>query len=805
MKISHNWLKTFIDINEPVEEISELLTQTGLEVEGIETFEQVKGGLKGVVIGEVLTCEKHPNADKLSKTTVDIGNGVISPIVCGAPNVAVGQKVLVATVNTVLHPTDGEEFKIKKSKIRGEVSEGMICAEDELGLGTSHDGILVLETDLANGTPAAQYFNLEDDHVYEIGLTPNRADGASHYGVSRDLKAVLKREIKFDIPQIPTSEEFPLSVKVENQEACPRYSGIVLDQVKVQESPKWLKQALSAIGLTPINNVVDVTNFICHGLGQPLHAFDYNHITGEEVIVKTMPAGSKFTTLDEKERELFETDLMICNKEEGMCIAGVFGGIKSGVSDATSKIFLESAYFSPDYVRKTSLNHTLKTDASFRYERGTDPNMTVDALKVAVNLLMEVAGANVASGIYDLYENPIDDFVVPVKYRNVNRLIGKIIEKDEIKEILSNLDIKLRDMTDEGFTAIVPPYRVDVTREADITEEILRIHGFNNIEVDDSNGADYLSDFEEREPNKIRRSISNILTGFGFREILTNSMTNPGYVENTDGLSPEENIHVLNKLSEELGILRQTLIYGGLESIAHNVNRKYTNLKFFEFGKSYFKKGEKYVEDQQLALFITGNKEDENWLTEQRNVSFYDISSAARKVLAKFNFVDTVSEPTEAEYFSYGLDVKHNNKILCRLGRLQDSVTKQTGVKQEVFYAEFNWDYLVKKHTIKIDYQPIPKFPEVRKDLSLILDKSVTFESVKKVAFQSERKLLKKINVFSVYEGEQIGENKKSYAISFTLHDPSKNLNDKQIDKSMNQLIKAFEQKINAIIRKKLT
>lgn len=802
MKISHNWLKSFIDIKEPVEEISELLTQTGLEVEGIETFEQVKGGLKGVVVGEILTCEKHPNADKLSKTTVDIGNGVVSPIVCGAPNVAVGQKVLVATVNTVLHPTSGEEFKIKKSKIRGEVSEGMICAEDELGLGTSHDGILVLETDLANGTPAAQYFHLEDDYVYEIGLTPNRADGASHYGVSRDLKAVLKRDIKLDIPQIPTSTEFPLTIKVENQEACPRYSGIVLDQIKVQESPKWLKQSLSAIGLTPINNVVDVTNFICHGLGQPLHAFDYNQITGEEIIVKTMPAGSKFTTLDEKERELFETDLMICNKEEGMCIAGVFGGIKSGVNDVTNKIFLESAYFSPDYVRKTSLNHTLKTDASFRYERGTDPNITVDALKVAVSLLMEVADAHVVSGVYDIYEKPISNFVVPVKYKNVNRLIGKVIEKDEIKEILNNLDIQLQDMTDEGFTAIVPPYRVDVTREADITEEILRIHGFNNIEVDDNNGADYLSDFEEREPNKIRRSISNILTGFGFREILTNSMTNPGYVDNTDGLSPEENIHVLNKLSEELGILRQTLIYGGLESIAHNVNRKYTNLKFFEFGKSYFKRGEKYVEDQQLALFITGKKEEENWLTEKRDVSFYDISSAVRKILTKFNFSDTVSEPTEAEYFSYGLDIKYNNKVLCSFGRLQDSVTNQTGVKQEVFYAEFNWDYLVKKYAIKIDYQPIPKFPEVRKDLSLILDKSVTFESVKKVAFQTERKLLKKINVFSVYEGEQIGENKKSYAISFTLHDPSKNLNDKQIDKSMNQLIKGFEQKINAIIRK---
>lgn len=802
MKISHNWLKKFIDINEPVEEISELLTQTGLEVEGIETFELVKGGLKGVVIGEVLTCEKHPNADNLSKTTVDIGNGIVSPIVCGAPNVAAGQKVLVATVNTVLHPGDGEEFKIKKSKIRGEVSEGMICAEDELGLGTNHDGILVLETNLANGTPAAEYFDLEDDYVYEIGLTPNRADGASHFGVSRDLKAVLKREIKLEIPEIAKSEKFPLTVTVENKEACPRYSGIVLDSLEVKESPKWLKQALLAIGLTPINNVVDVTNYICHGLGQPLHAFDYTHITGEEIIVKTMSSGSKFITLDEKEHELFETDLMICNKEEGMCIAGVFGGIKSGVTNKTSKIFLESAYFSPDYVRRTSMNHTLKTDASFRFERGTDPNITVDALKVAVSLLSEVAGAKVASGIYDLYEKPIEGFVVNVKYKNIDRLIGKVIDKEEIKEILNNLDIQLKDVTNEGFTAIVPAYRVDVTREADIIEEILRIHGFNNIEVDNNNGADYLSDFEEREPNKIRRSISNILTGFGYREILTNSMTNPAYVENTDGFSSDQNIVVLNKLSEELGVMRQTLIYGGLESIAHNVKRRHTDLKFFEYGKYYFKKEDKYEEHQQLVIFLTGKRQAENWLTNQENVSFYDLSSAVRKVLTKFNFKETVSEPTSKKHFSYGLDIKDKNKTLCSLGRLKDSVIGQVGIKQEVFFAEFNWEYLINKYTLKIDYQPFPKFPEVRRDLSLVLDKSVTFESVKKLAFLTERKLLKRLDVFSVYEGEKIGEGKKSYAISFILQDLSKTLNDKQIDKSMNQLIRAFEEKINAIIRK---
>lgn len=802
MKISHNWLKKFIEINEPVEEISELLTQTGLEVEGVETFEQVTGGLKGIVIGEVLTCDKHPNADKLSVTTVDIGNGTVSPIVCGAPNVAAGQKVIVATVGSTLHPSSSDSFQIKKAKIRGEVSEGMICAEDEIGLGTNHDGILILDTELPNGTPAAEFFNLEDDFVYEIGLTPNRADGASHFGVARDLKAALHRDINLDIPELKDVNHFPLEIKIENHQACPRYSGIVLDSLDVKESPKWLKQALLSIGLTPINNVVDITNYICHGLGQPMHAFDYDRIVGEEVIVKTLPKGSKFTTLDEKDRELLETDLMICNKDEGMCIAGVFGGIKSGVSSETKKIFLESAYFSPDYIRKTALNHTLKTDASFRYERGTDPNITIDAIKVATNLLKEVAGAKVVSGIYDIYPDPIKDFVITIKYKNIDRLIGKLIDRNEILKILNNLDIRTEAITEIGFTAVVPPYRVDVTREADIIEEILRIHGFNNIDVDENNGADYLSDFEEREPNKIRKNISQILTGSGFQEILSNSLTNPAYVENTNGLSSEENIVILNKLSEELGIMRQSLIFGGLESIAHNINRKYSNLKFFEFGKCYFKKGEKYTENQQLVLFITGKNHEENWLKQQRPVNFYDLSSAVRKILVKFNFSDTVSEPSDKEYFSYGLDIKSNNKVLCSLGKLSEQVTKQAAVKQEVFLAEFNWDYLLKKYEIKIDYQPISKFPEVRRDLSLVLDKRVSFEEVKKLAFQTERKLLKRLDVFSVYEGEKIGSDKKSYAISFILQDLSKTLNDKQIDKSMNQLIKSFEEKINAVIRK---
>jgi len=803
MKISHSWLKRYIDLNEPIEELSELLTQSGLEVEGVERHETIPGGLKGVVIGEVLTCEKHPNADKLSVTTVDIGQENPSPIVCGAPNVTKGQKVIVATVNSMLHPTSGDAFKIKKAKIRGEVSEGMICAEDEIGLGESHDGIMVLDTDLPNGSPASTYFNLSDDYVFEIGLTPNRADGASHYGVSRDLKALLNRETKLAIPALENlPNEFPIDLSVENEEACPRYSGIVLENIKVGDSPDWLKQFLLAIGLSPINNVVDITNYICHGLGQPMHAFDLEEIKGSKIIVKTDNAGKKFTTLDEKERTLLANDLMICNESEGMCIAGVFGGLKSGVTEKTTSIFLESAYFSPDYVRKTSLSHGLKTDASFRYERGTDPNITIDALKVAVELLGEVTGATPASGIYDHYPSPIENFRIAVKYKNIDRLIGKQIEQDRIKSILTNLDIQVTEESEIGFTAIVPPYRVDVTREADITEEILRIYGFNNIPVDDYNGADYLSGFEERDTNKLRRYVSQMLVGSGYSEILTNSLTNPSYSEQTKAFNAEENVVILNKLSEELGVLRQSLIFGGLESIAHNVNRKYTGLRFFEIGNYYYLQNGKYQQKQQLVLFLTGNQKDENWLTESQKVIFHHLSDTSHKVLQQFNFQNLDSVPTDLSFFDYGLDLQVNGKTLCSMGKLSSSVTSQAGVKQEVFYACFDWDALVKKYQTKIEYVSITKFPEVRKDLSLILDQSVTFDAIKELSFKTERKLLKQVNVFSVYEGDNIGKGKKSYAISFILQDVNKTLTDKHIDKVMKNLIRAFEEKIHAIIRK---
>lgn len=803
MKISYQWLTRFIQLNETPEELDDLLTQSGLEVEGIETYETIQGGLEGVVIGEVLECEQHPNADKLKVTKVDIGAGEPSPIVCGAPNVAKGQKVIVATVGCTLYPTSGESFKIKKAKIRGEVSEGMICAEDEIGLGASHDGIMILDTDLKNGTPAAEYFDIKNDHVFEIGLTPNRADGASHFGVSRDLKAMLGRETSFEKPELPAKTgNRPIEVAVDNYDACPRYSAIVIDNVEVKESPEWLQHSLKAIGLAPINNIVDITNFVCHGLGQPMHAFDADQIDGNKVTVKTLPKGTKFTTLDEKERELNDFDLMICNETGGMCIAGVFGGIKSGVTEATKTIFLESAYFDPAWVRKTAQAHTLKTDASFRYERGTDPNITVDAIKYAVKYIQELAGGEIASDLVDLYPNPIADFETTVKYKNIDRLIGKQLPKDEISTILESLDIRLEDKTDQQFRAVIPPYRVDVTREADIVEEVLRIHGFNNVELDEFNGADYLADFNEKDPNRIRRTISDILVGSGFEEILTNSLTNPAYVEKTDGFESSDNVNILNKLSEELGVMRQSLVFTGLESLQHNINRRQTNLQFFEMGKVYSMDGEKYKERQGLSLFVTGNKQDESWLQESKPVDFHDLSAVVYKVLNKFNISNFVSEPTESPLYQYGLDIKFNNKAIASLGKLKGKVTKLAEIKQDVFYADLDWAALLKAYKTGLEYQPVPKFPEVRRDLSLVLDKKVTFEQAKNLAFKTERRLLKRLNVFSVYEGDKIEEGKKAYAINFILQDENKTLNDKQIDKVMANLMRSFEQELKAVIRK---
>ncbi|MDN5200784.1 phenylalanine--tRNA ligase subunit beta [Fulvivirgaceae bacterium BMA10] len=805
MKISLNWLGDYIDVQDKTpEEVSELLTQTGLEVEGIEKFEQIEGGLNGLVIGEVLTCDKHPDADKLSVTTVDVGNGSSLPIVCGAPNVAAGQKVIVATVGTTLYPSGGDPFKIKKAKIRGAVSEGMICAEDEIGIGESHDGIMVLETDFKPGTPASDYFELKPDYILEIGLTPNRADAASHIGTARDLKAVLERPIS-----LPSVEDFTIDnndlkidVSVEDANGCPRYSALTISNVTIAESPEWLKNKLRSIGLAPINNAVDSTNFILHELGQPLHAFDANQVKGKKVIVKTLPAGSKFVTLDEKERKLEPNDLMICNEEEGMCIAGVFGGTKSGVTEKTKNIFLESAYFSPDYVRKTAMHHGLKTDASFRYERGTDPNITVYALKRAAILIKEICGGKISSDIIDIYPEPIKDFEVDVTYKNINRLIGKKLDKKTIRAILEQLDISIGHESEEGFKAIIPPYRVDVQREADVIEEILRIYGFNNVEIPEHFGADFLSDFPKIDKEKLQQSVSELLAGSGFSEIITNSLTSPSYAEHSSHLKENENVVVLNKLSEDLEVLRQTLVFSGLEVISHNQNRRQRNLKLFEFGTNYFKRKDAYEEEKRLAIFMTGDAQDENWINKARQLEFYDLSSIVHKILDKFKIKSYGSTPIHDDLFSYGLDLSVEEKTVVRFGKLAQKISDQTNITEGVFYADFDWEYLLRLSETETLYQEISKFPEVRRDLSLVINKGISFDDIKKITERKENWLLREVSVFDVYEGERLGDDKKAYALKFILQDQNKTLTDKVIDKTMKRLMHSFENELGAIIRK---
>ncbi len=804
MKISLNWLKQYIELPESPKEIGDLLTHGGLEVEGLEEVESVKGGLRGLVIGEVLTCEKHPNADKLSVTTVDIGTEEPSPIVCGAPNVAAGQKVIIATVNAMLYPTSGEPFKIKKAKIRGELSQGMICAEDEIGLGQSHEGILVLDTDLPNGTPAANYFNLESDFVYEIGLTPNRADAASHLGTARDLKALFKREITMPpVDQFKVdSADNAIQVTVENTEACPRYSALTISGVKVSESPEWLKTKLNAIGIAPTNNVVDVTNYVLHSLGQPMHAFDAKAITGNQVIVKTMPQGTKFTTLDEKERSLSAHDLMICNQEDGMCIAGVFGGIKSGVNETTTEIFLESAYFSPDYVRKTAQTHQLKTDASFRYERGTDPNITVYALKYAALLIQEVAGGKITSDITDIYPKPVSDFIVPVKYNKVNSLIGKDLNKETIKEILTNLDISVQNEDDQGFTAVVPPYRVDVQREADITEEVLRIYGYNNIALDDTLSSTFLSEFPKRDADAIQMEISRLLMGAGYNEIVTNSLTKHNYAESTESINSDEDVRILNYLSEDLNVMRQSLAFNGLEVIDRNIKRRQTNLSLFEFGRTYHKVNEKYKEREKLTIFITGESQTENWLEKQRPIQYHDLLQVISQLLNKFGIEQYETADVQSDLFAYGLTISTGKKPLVSLGKLNPAIVSKNNISQEVFMADFDWDFMKSLYVLDMDFKPISKFPEVKRDLSLVVDKAINFDQIRKLALKLERQLITKTAVFDVYEGDKIEKNQKAYAVSFYLQDQEKTLTDKVIDKTMNRLMQGFEKELGAIIRK---
>ena len=804
MKISYDWLSSLSETGLDADILADKLTKSGLEVEAIDDYEEIEGNLEGLVVGEVITCDPHPNADKLKVTTVDVGNGKILPIVCGAPNVAKGQKVVVAPDGTTLYPVSGEKFVIKKTKIRGEISEGMICAEDEIGLGKDHNGIIVLDPSLKTGSNLADHLKPFKDKIFEIGLTPNRADATSHLGVARDIRALTGSAIK--MPAVDTfmegKNELPVEVIVENPEACPRYTGITISNVTISESPDWLKRRLKSIGLTPIFNVVDITNYILHELGQPLHAFDYDKVTGKKVIVKTLPEGTKFTTLDGTERKLKANDLMICNQDEGMCIAGVFGGIKSGVTPGTKNIFLESAYFNPDYIRRTSQTHDLKTDASFRFERGTDPDMTVYALKRAALLITELAGGKIASGMIDVYPEKIAAFRVPVKYKNVNRLIGKDIGPVEITNILEGLDIPVENTNTEGFTAIVPPYRVDVTREADIIEEILRIYGYDNIQLSKTLHTGYLADFPEKEPIRIHEKIAQMLSSRGFNEILTNSLASPELVRDIDSFREEENVGILNRISDDLAVMRQSVVMTGLPVVAYNLSHKQYNLKLFEIGKTYRKSGEEYIEKNELVLFMTGHAEEENWIRKPAPVAFHHIYGVGRDLLLRFNLRYYDYEFFSDGIFNEGLRILIDGKELMLMGSLKNEVLNKAGIRQEVYSLKTDFDLFLEMINTNITFREVPKYPEVKRDLSLVINKSVTFRDILKVIGKVERKLIRNVNVFDHYEGDNIEQGKKAYALSFILQDPERTLTDKVIEKTMNRLIETFENDLGAIIRK---
>lgn len=816
MKVSYEWLKDYIDINFSPAEMDEILTQIGLEVGGIEKFQSIKGGLEGLVIGEVKTCKPHENSDHLSITSVDVNGDELLPIVCGAPNVAAGQKVVVATVGTILYDGD-ESFTIKKSKIRGELSMGMICAEDEIGLGAGHDGIMELPQNAVAGTPAAEYFNIEDDLTIEIDLTPNRIDGASHIGVARDMAAFLKQQKEIDY-KIPSVEDFkventnlPIEVKVENNEACHRYSGICISGIKIAESPEWLQNRLKAIGLNPINNVVDITNYVLFETGQPLHAFDYAKIKGNKVLVKTLADGTQFTTLDEVERELNEKDLMICNDEEPMCIAGVFGGIESGVSDSTTDIFLESAYFDSVFVRKTARRHGLNTDASFRFERGTDPNNTIYAMKRAALLIKEIAGGTISSDVVDIYPNPVKDFKVEVSVERIENLIGKKIGKECIKNILTALEIKVEKEDGDTLNLLVPPYRVDVKREADIVEEVLRIYGFNNIEVPSKVNAS-LSYAPKINEHKLRNTIADMLSAAGFNEIMNNSLTKASYYEDLENLKLENTVRIFNPLSSDLNAMRQTLLFGGLESVAYNINRRNTDLKFYEFGKSYQhfvnpeneNPADNYFEKERLGIFMSGNKTSANWNLKEEPTNFFHIKAYVENILSRLGFkIDKLRiKETENELFTEGLSYGIKKKVLVEMGMVSGKILKNMSIETPVFYADFDWALLIQEAIKnKVAYTELPKYPAVKRDLALLIDKKITFAEIKTIAFNCEKKLLKSVSLFDVYEGEKLGADKKSYAVSFILQDTEKTLNDKQIDKIMQKLIKSYEKQLEAELR----
>ena len=808
MKISYNWLKQFVNIDWAPEKTGELLTDLGLEVEGIESYQSVKGGLEGIVVGEVLTCVQHSNADRLKVTTVNIGADTPLQIVCGAPNVAVGQKVPVATIGTTLYTEDGEEWTIKKGKIRGEESHGMICAEDELGLGKSHDGILVLDSKLKVGTLLSDIYKVENDHVFEIGLTPNRADAMSHYGTARDIKAgLIQKELNVELitPSVSSfhveNRTLKMDVEVIDKTLAPRYCGVTISGIKVADSPDWLQNRLKAIGLAPKNNIVDITNYVLHELGQPLHAFDATAITGNKVIVKTLPKGTKFTTLDGVERELHEDDLMICNSEKPMCIAGVFGGIDSGVKEHTTQIFLESAYFNPVSIRKTAKRHAMNTDASFRFERGIDPNITEYALKRAALLIQELAGGDITSDIVDLYPKKIEDFQVRMSFENAEKLIGEEIPRDIIKRILMSLDIKINNVTETGLGLTVPAFRNDVLREADIIEEILRVYGYNNIKTTEKLNAS-ISNVSKFEDSKLQNVIGNQLAAQGFLEIMANSLTTPNYVHLSENLKPEHNVTMLNPLSNDLSVMRQSLLFSGLEAVEHNINRRRNDLKLFEFGKTYHDYNGNREELKHLSIFITGNKTTERWNSSTQPSDFFYLKGTITAVLERLGISRIKASPIQNDVFSEGLTLSFGKTKLVEFGLVTKKILKQFGISQQVLFADFNWDNvlaLAKNNSIK--FKDIPKYPEVRRDFALLLDDAVTFEQIDAIAMKTERQLLKDVDLFDVYEGNNLSEGKKSYAVSFILQDQNSTLTDAQIDKIMGKLQSNFEKELGAELR----
>ncbi len=806
MKISYNYLHKLIDFDYSPDDLGVLLTNTGLEVEGIEQTNKIEGGLEGLVVGEVKSCEQHPNADKLKCTKVDVGIESLLEIVCGAPNVAIGQKVIVALVGTTLYPKDGEPFTIKKSKIRGEVSEGMLCAEDEIGLGASHAGIMILDADLQVGTPIKDVLKIENDYCIEIGLTPNRADAASHFGVARDIKAVTGNAISFpDISGFEMgSEKSKIELVVENTAACPRFCGLEIRNVQVADSPDWLKNFLQTIGVNSINNLVDISNYICHFLGQPMHIFDADKIIGNKIIVKVPESNTSITTLDGIERKLSGSDLAICNTEKPMAIAGVFGGIESGVSSETKNVFLEVAYFNPDWIRKTATFHSLKTDASFRYERGTDPNMPSKAIQVAALLVKELAGGDFCDKLYDNYPYAIEDHKVDVKFNNIDRLLGKKLPREDIRQILCSLDIKIVTESEYGMQLSVPPFRVDVLREADIVEEILRIYGFDNIELSENMSADFLSGFPQVDPDSQKIRISEMLASNGFNEIQTLSIVKPAF--NSAVNTPDSTVQLLNPLSEDLSEMRSTLLFSGLQSLAHNINRRNKDLKLFEFGRTYIKKvteeSTKYPEKQVLSIWISGNAQSESWQLKLKHVDFYSLKNIVALVLKSLRYDQFTTDLSESAMYEFGTDIKINSKQIGSFGKIKKEHLKLAEVRQDVFYAELDWDYLLKKYSAQIQAKEISRFPEVRRDLSLVIDKSISFDQIKNLAQKTERKLLQEINVFDVFEDAKLGENKKSYSISFILQDEYQTLQDKVIDKAMNRLIQSFENELGALIRK---